>query len=117
MRSSQQTPSQSRVWFTAHLQRRAVRKEKGRGLGYALVANSCEGVSSLDACTVAAPDAITAFAVPNPSCSSQGSWFFRVWWLNELPHRANHPAYFGLVNFTWTSPFSRRLPQLKRPQS
>ncbi len=92
-------------------------KEKGCGLGYALAVNSCEGVSSVDACTVAAPDAITALAVPNPSCSSQGSWFFRVWWLNELPHRANHPAYFGLVNFTWTNPFSRRLPQVKHPTS
>jgi len=53
-------------------------------------------------------DAITAFAVPNPSCSSQGSRFFRVWWLDELPRRVDHPAYFGLVNVTWTNPFSRR---------
>jgi ElaB/YqjD/DUF883 family membrane-anchored ribosome-binding protein len=51
---------------------------------------------------------ITAFAIPNPGCSSQGSRFFRVWWFSELPHRTNHPAYFGLVNVTWTSPFSRR---------
>ncbi len=96
---------------------RRSKKRKGCGLGYALATNSCEGVSSADARTVAAPDAITAFAVPNPSSSSQGSWFFRVWWLNESPRRANHPAYFGLVKFTWTSPFSRRLSQLKRPKS
>jgi hypothetical protein len=48
--------------------------------------------------TVTAPDVITAFAVPNPGCSSQGSRFFRVWWLDELPCRAGHPAYFGSVN-------------------
>jgi hypothetical protein len=30
-------------------------KRKGCGIGYALAANSCEGVNSVDACTVAAP--------------------------------------------------------------
>jgi hypothetical protein len=34
-------------------------------IGYALAANSCERVAGVDACTVAALDAITAFAVPN----------------------------------------------------
>jgi len=92
--------------------REAGRTKKGCDIGYALTANSCEGVSSADACTVAASDAITAFAVPNPSYSSQSSRFFQVWWLRELPRRANHPAYFGLVNITWTNPFSRR--QLRR---
>jgi hypothetical protein len=62
----------------------------------------------VDACTVAAPDAITAFAVPNPSCSSQGSRFFRVWWLDESPRRAGHPAYFGLINVTWINPLGHR---------
>src|SRR5215467_2767813 len=75
-----------------------VENEKGCDIGYALAVSSCEGVSSVDACTVAAVDVITAFAVPNPSCSSQGSWFFRVWWLDESPRRGNHPAYFGWVN-------------------
>jgi len=50
------------------------------------------------ACTVAAPDAIAAFAVPNPGCSSRGSRFFRVWWLGESPRQADHSAYFGSVN-------------------
>ena len=81
---------------------------KSCDIGYALATNSCEGVCSVDACTVAAPDAITAFTVPNPGCSSRGSRFFRVWWLNELPRQTDHPAYFGSVNVTWTSPFSRR---------
>ena|ERR1700719_3058963 len=44
---------------------------KGCDFGYAPAASSCEGANSVDACTVAAPDAITAFAVPNPNCSSQ----------------------------------------------
>jgi hypothetical protein len=50
----------------------------------------------VDACTVTALDATTAFAVPNPSYPSQGSRFFQVWKLIELPLRADHPAYFGL---------------------
>jgi len=39
---------------------------KGCDIGYALAVSSCEGVNSVDACTVTALDAITAFAVPNP---------------------------------------------------
>jgi hypothetical protein len=44
---------------------------KGCDIGYALAISSCEGANSVDACTVTALDAITAFAVPNPNCSSQ----------------------------------------------
>jgi hypothetical protein len=49
---------------------------KGCDIGYALAASSCEGANSVDACTVTALDAITAFAVPNPSCSSQNQLVF-----------------------------------------
>jgi len=57
--------------------------EKGKGcdIGYALVANSCEGVHNVETCTVTALDAITAFAVPNPNCPSQSRRFFQVWLL------------------------------------
>ncbi len=43
-------------------------REKGKGcdLGYALAVSSCERVRGVEACTVTAFDAITAFAVPNP---------------------------------------------------
>ena len=51
-------------------------KDKSCGIGYALAASSCEGVGSVDACTVAVPDAITAFAVPNLNCSSQSQLVF-----------------------------------------
>ncbi len=53
----------------------------------------------MDACTVTAPDAITAFAVPNPDGFSQGSRFFQVWLSGRLPCRTDHPAYFGLATF------------------
>jgi len=52
------------------------RKGKGCNIGYALAANSYERANSVDACTVAALDAITAFAVPNPSYSSRAVGFF-----------------------------------------
>ena len=42
------------------------KKLKGCDVGYALAANSCEGAGSVDACTVTAPDVITAFAISNP---------------------------------------------------
>ena len=53
--------------------------------------------NSADACTVAALDAITAFAVPNPNCPSQSRRFFQVWQPSELPRLPDHPAYFGLA--------------------
>jgi hypothetical protein len=49
---------------------------KGRDIGYAPAVCSCEGANSVDTCTVAALDAITAFAVPNPNCSSQSQSVF-----------------------------------------
>src|SRR5438128_3572223 len=49
---------------------------KGCDIGYALAASSCEGANNVDACTVTTPDAITAFAVPNPNCSSQSQSVF-----------------------------------------
>ena len=53
----------------------------------------------MEARTVTALDAITAFAVPNPNCPSQGRRFFQVWLLFGLPRRADHSAYFGLAKF------------------
>ena len=56
--------------------RNVVENSKGCDFGYALAANSCEGVNNVDACTVTALDAITAFAVPDPNDSSQISSVF-----------------------------------------
>jgi hypothetical protein len=53
--------------------RNARKNRKGRDIGYALATGSCEGTNSVEACTVTAPDAITAFAVPNPNVSSQST--------------------------------------------
>jgi hypothetical protein len=60
------------------------RKGKGCDIGYALAISSCEGANNVEACTVTALDAITAFAVPNPNYSSQSRRFFQVWLLAEL---------------------------------
>ena len=81
--------------------------EKGKGcdIGYALAISSCEGANSVEACTVTASDAITAFAVPNPNYSSQSRRFFQVWLLFRLPRRADHSAYFGLAKFYLSQPF------------
>ena len=53
----------------------------------------------MEACTVTALDAITAFAVPNPNCPSLSRRFFQVWLLIGSPRRADHSAYFGLAKF------------------
>jgi hypothetical protein len=81
------------------------RKGKGCDIGYALAASSCEGTFSVDACTVTALDAITAFAVPNPNYSSRSRRFFQVRMPVESPLRANHSAYFGLAKFYFSHPF------------
>jgi hypothetical protein len=80
-------------------------KSKGCDIGYALAVSSCEEANSVDACTVTALDAITAFAVPNPNYSSQSRRFFQVWLLFGLPRRADHSAYFGLAKFYLSQPF------------
>jgi hypothetical protein len=46
---------------------KALSNRKGCDFGYALAADSCEGVNNVEACTVTALGAITAFAVPNPN--------------------------------------------------
>lgn len=76
-----------------------IRKRKGYDIGYALAANSCEGVNSVEACTVIAPDAITAFTVPNPNGNLAAPSVFSGLAADELPRRADHPVYFGLT--TW----------------
>jgi hypothetical protein len=79
------------------VRRRTLGKGKGCDIGYALAISSCEEANSVEACTVTALDAITAFAVPNPNCPSQSRRFFQVWLLFGLPRRADHSAYFGLT--------------------
>ena len=59
----------------------------------------------MDACTVTALDAITAFAVPNPNYSSQSRRFFQVWLSVGSPRRTDHSAYFGLAKFYLSQPF------------
>jgi len=51
----------------------------------------------VETCTIAALDAITAFAVPNPDYLSQSCRFFRVRSSSKLPWPTNHSAYFGLA--------------------
>jgi hypothetical protein len=53
-----------------------LKKLKGCDIGYALATSSCEEANSVETCTVAALDVITAFAVPNPNCSSQSQSVF-----------------------------------------
>ena len=65
----------------------------------------CEGASRVDTCTIAAHDAITAFAVPNPNQLSQACRFFRVRLPSGLPLRVDHPAYFGLAIVSFDQPF------------
>src|SRR5262245_54283028 len=54
-------------WMTRDVSKKGSKKLKGCDFGYGLAASSCEGANGVDACTVTASDAITAFAVPHPN--------------------------------------------------
>jgi hypothetical protein len=90
-------------------EQRGWRKEKGCDFGYALAAGSCEEAHSVDACTVTALDAITAFAVPNPNCSSQESvGFFGSGRSSGCPSELITQPTSDRQRFIFASPFSHR---------
>jgi hypothetical protein len=69
---------------------------KGCDIGYALAANSCEGVNNVDACTVTALDATTAFAVPDPNLPLAGPvGFFGSGCSLDHSTEPGHSVYFG----------------------
>jgi hypothetical protein len=72
------------------------RNSKGCDIGYALAANSCEGVNNVDACTVTALDATTAFAVPDPNLPLAGPvGFFGSGYSLDRSTEPGHSVYFG----------------------
>ena len=69
---------------------------KGCDIGYALDASSCEGVNNVDACTVTALDAITAFAVPDPNLLlAEPVGFFGSGCSLDRSIEPDHSVYFG----------------------
>ena len=69
---------------------------KGCDIGYALAANSCEGVNNVDACTVTALDATTAFAVPDPNLLlAEPVGFFGSGCSLDRSTEPGHSVYFG----------------------
>ena len=73
-----------------------LKNSKGCDIGYALAANSCEGVNNVDACTVTALDATTAFAVPNPNLPLAGLvGFFGSGYSADHSTEPGHSVYFG----------------------
>ena len=73
---------------------------KGCDIGYALAANSCEGVNNVDACTVTALDATTAFAVPDPNLPLAGPvGFFGSGCSLDRSTEPGHSVYFGSTTF------------------
>ena len=81
---------------------------KGCDIGYAPAISSCEEAHSVDTCTVAALDVITAFAVPYPNCSSQNQSVFSglVALQVALSNRSLSLLRSGKCYFA--NPFSRR---------
>jgi hypothetical protein len=87
---------------------------KGCDIGYAPSASSCERANSVDACTVAALDVITAFAVPNPNGPSQDSSVFSGLDALQvaLPSLSLSLLRTGFLNCA--NPFSRRRSKTKQ---
>ena len=83
-------------------------KRKGCDIGYALVADSCEGTDSVDARTVTALDAITAFAVPNPNCFSQNQSVFSGLAALPVALKSESLSLLRISKFYLANPFSHR---------
>jgi hypothetical protein len=81
---------------------------KGCDIGYAPAASSCERANSVDACTVAALDAITTFAVPNPNCSSQKQSVFSGLVARQVALLSRSLSLLRTDKFYFANPFSRR---------
>jgi len=89
---------------------RAARRtnRKGCDIGYVPAICSCEGAYSVDPCTVAALDAITAFAVPNPNCSSQSQPVFSGPVALQVALTSGSLSLLRTGKFYFANPFSRR---------
>lgn len=83
-------------------------KGKGCDIGYALAASSREEANSVDACTVAALDAITAFAVPNPNCPSQDQSVFSGLVALQVALKIRSLSLLRIDKVYFVNPFSRR---------
>jgi len=83
------------------------RKEKGCGIGYALAETLAREPTAWMRVPSQPLMRSPLLRSQTPTAPRRVSRFFRVWWLNELPHRADHPAYFGLATYE-ANPFSRR---------
>ena len=86
----------------------AYKNRKGCDIGYALAASSCEGADSVDACTVTALDAIAAFAVPNPNCSSQKQSVFSGLVALQVALLSRSLSLLRTGKVYFANPFSRR---------
>ena len=64
--------------------------------------------SNVDACTVAALDATTAFAVPNPNCSSQKQSVFSGLVALQVALPSRSLSLLRMDKFYFANPFSRR---------
>jgi hypothetical protein len=84
---------------------------KGCDIGYVPAASSCEEANSVDTCTVAALDVITAFAVPNPNCPSQDRSVFSGLVALQVALLSRSPSLLRTGKFYFANPFSRRREQ------
>src|SRR5215469_17597782 len=81
---------------------------KGCDIGYAPAICSCERAHSVDTCTVAALDAIAAFAVPNPDSSSQSQPVFSGLVALQVAPMSRSPSLLRTGKVYFANPFSRR---------
>ena len=84
------------------------KNRKGCDIGYAPATNSCERARSVETCTVAALDAITAFAVPGPNCSSQNQSVFSGLVALQVALSSRSLSLLRIGKFYFAKPFSRR---------
>ncbi len=97
-----------RPFLSAGSRDSGVENGKGCDIGYVPAICSCEGADSVDTCTVAALDAIAAFAVPNPGSSSQSQPVFSGLVALQVALMSRSLSLLRTDKFYFANPFSRR---------
>ncbi len=89
------------------LVKQAGKNYKGRDIGYALAAASCEGAHSVDACTVTTPwcDLCFRSSEPQPLLAEPVGFFCGPAASAGCPALADHPVYFGPAILSFRQPF------------
>jgi len=99
------------LYFCYGITNRRGKNWKGRDIGYALAANSCEGVNRVDACTVTAPWCDHCFRSPKPQLILAEPSVLCGLVAQQVTSSGWSPSLLRVGKFYFAVPFDRRRKQ------